>query len=158
METRIFKDNWHGGWRAFTLSDDRVVIRVTSSGFITRDVTFFMKDLKPRYDSGWKRSSLVFLGGLVFLCGAGWLYGLRGLSNERSLAVGFTITGLGLLFLALGARKRSFATFYLQTGATAFDILAPRFSGDTVFRSFVDEIVRRIPEERKEPNSGSSAP
>ncbi len=139
-----YKDNWNTGTRRFTLHDDKLVIAIKTTGFMSREVTIPLNDLKPHCDEGHKRSSLLFLGALFVLFAGFWLLSLRGMHNARSLPIGILPLVIGVALCAVGARRRKFRIFSFKSGIVAFDILAPRLGSDLEFAGFTDRILENI--------------
>jgi len=146
-----YKDSWNTGARTFALHDDRLVISIKTTGFMSREVTVPLADLKPHHDEGRKRSSLLFLGALFVAFAVFWLLSLRGMHNARSLPIGILPLVLGLLLGAIGVRKRRFRIFSFKSGIVAFDILAPRLGSDREFQAFTDEILAKIRKQASPP-------
>ena len=139
-----YKDNWNTGGRKFALYDEKLVISIQTTGFISREVTVPLADLKPHFDAGQKRSSLLFLGALFLLFAIFWLVSLSGMYNARSLPIGIVPFVFGVALCAIGAKKRKFRIFSYKSGVVAFDVLAPRLASDAQFMEFTDRILENI--------------
>lgn len=139
-----YKDNWNTGGRKFALYDEKLVISIQTTGFISREVTVPLADLKPHFDAGQKRSSLLFLGALFLLFAIFWLVSLSGMHNARSLPIGIVPFVFGVALCAIGAKKRKFRIFSYKSGVVAFDVLAPRLASDAQFMEFTDRILENI--------------